>query len=171
LPAKDRGPRIVTERDRGGPCRLIDDEGNQLGILEIQDAFRLAQEKELDLVEFVGTTTPRTCKLLDFGKFRYQQTKKTRGQKKPVHRRKEVKLRPKTEEHDFLVKVDRARRFLAKGHKVLVTMMFRGREMVHIDLGKDLLVRFAGVLADCAKVEKEPSREGRNKLDMILVAK
>jgi len=108
---------------------------------------------------------------MDYGKFKYQQTRKTRGSKKTPVRRKEVKLRPKTEAHDFNVKVERARRFLEKGHKVLVTMMFRGREAVHMDLGKNILVRFAEALTDIAKLEKEPSREGRNRLDMILVHK
>ena len=139
--------------------------------MELKEAWTIGQERGVDLVEMTTTTDPRTCKLMDFGKFRYQQTRKTRGQKKPVNKRKEVKLRPKTEEHDFQVKVDRARRFLSKGHKVLVTMMFRGREMVHIELGKDLLFRFAEALDDCAKLEKAPSREGRNKVDMILIGK
>ncbi len=150
---------------------MIDDEGNQLGVMELPDALQIAQERELDLVEVTSTSTPRTCKLMDFGKFRYQQTKKARGQKHTSHRQKEVKLRPKTEDHDFMVKVERARRFLGKGHKVLVTMMFRGREMVHMDIGRDLLERFADALEESAKVEKAPSRQGRNKLDMILVSK
>lgn len=163
---------MLTERDaRLGSCRLIDEEGQQLGIMEIRDAAALAVERELDLVEIAPNAVPRTCKLMDFGKFRYQQSKKSRTQKKNVSRRKEVKLRPKTEEHDFKVKVDRARRFLSKGHKVLVTMMFRGREMVHMELGKDLLYRFASALEDCAKIEAEPSREGRNRVHMSLVGK
>jgi translation initiation factor IF-3 len=166
----EKGPRLVTERDRGGPCRLIDDEGRQLGIVEIQEALRMAQERELDLVEFVSTTVPRTCKIMDFGKFCYDRNKKRKGQKKPVHRRKEIKLRLKTEEHDLQVKVDHARRFVAKGHKVLVTLMLRGREMMHSELGKGVLKRFAERLQDCAKVEKEPTRDGK-KLDMILGGK
>jgi translation initiation factor IF-3 len=165
-----KGPRILTI-PRPGSVRLIDEEGKQLGIMELREALAIAEERELDLVEIAPTAVPPTCKLMDYGKYKYQQTKKTRGQKKPVTRRKEVKLRPKTEEHDFQVKVERARRFLTKGHKVLVTMMFRGRETVHIDLGKGLLTRFASALEDCAKVEKEPSREGRNRMDMILVSK
>jgi translation initiation factor IF-3 len=139
--------------------------------MEIRDALAMAEERGLDLVEIAPQADPPTCKLMDYGKFKYLQTKKSRGQKKPVHRRKEVKLRPKTEEHDFLHKVGRAREFLGKGHKVLVTMMFRGRETVHIDLGKDILLRFAKELEDCSKVEKEPSREARNKVHMILVGK
>ncbi len=149
-----------------------------MGVVDIQEALRIAQERELDLVEMNPVTPgsapssgPRTCKLMDFGKYRYQQTKKSRGQKKAPNRQKEVKLRPKTEEHDFQVKIDRAKRFLEKGHKVLVSMQFRGREMVHIELGTDLLFRFAELLEDCAKVEKAPSRSGRNRVDMILLAR
>jgi translation initiation factor IF-3 len=170
-PTRTKGPRLLNDRDRGGPLRLIDDEGNQRGVMELLEALELAKERELDLVEVTSTSTPRTCKLMDYGKFRYQQTKKERGQKHTSQRQKEVKLRPKTEEHDFRFKAERARRFLEKGHKVLVTMMFRGREMAHMDLGRDLLVRFAEVLEETAKVEKEPSQQGRNKLYMILVTR
>ena len=139
--------------------------------MEVSEALQIANEREVDLVEIAPNSDPRTCKLMDFGKFRYQQTKKSRGQKKPVNKRKEVKLRPKVGEHDLRVKVERARRFLGKGHKVLVTMMFRGREMAHVELGLELLERFAGALEDCCKVEKEPSREARNRMNMILVSK
>ena len=142
-----------------------------MGIMEVSEALQIANEREVDLVEIAPNSDPRTCKLMDFGKYKYQQTKKSRGQKKPVNKRKEVKLRPKVGEHDFRVKVERARRFLGKGHKVLVTMMFRGREMAHTDLGMKLLERFAGELEDCSKVEKEPSREARNRMNMILVSK
>ncbi|MBN1443622.1 MAG: translation initiation factor IF-3 [Planctomycetes bacterium] len=169
LPPK-KGPRII-QRPRPGQIRVIGDDGKQLGIMEIADALALAEEKELDLVEIAPTAEPPTCKLMDYGKFKYQQTRKVRSQKKHAIRRKEVKVRPKTEEHDLNVKIERARRFLAKGHKVLVTMVFRGREAVYMDQGKDLLMTFAKALEDCAKLEKEPSREGRNKVDMILVSK
>jgi translation initiation factor IF-3 len=165
-----RGPRII-DRPRPGVILLIDDKGEKLGIMDVAAALLIADERGLDLVEMAANAKPPTCKLMDYGKFKYEQKKKSHGQKKHVTRRKEIKLRPKTEEHDFSVKANRARRFLEKGHKVLVTMVFRGREAVHIDLGKDLLIRFARALEDCAKIEKEPSREGRNKMDMILVGK
>ena len=142
-----------------------------MGIMEVSEALQIANEREVDLVEIAPNSDPRTCKLMDFGKYKYQQTKKSRGQKKPVNKRKEVKLRPKVGEHDLRVKVERARRFLGKGHKVLVTMMFRGREMAHVALGLELLQRFAEELEDCSKVEKEPSREARNRMNMILVSK
>ena len=142
-----------------------------MGVMEISEALRIAGEREVDLVEIAPNSDPRTCKLMDFGKFKYHQTKKNRRQKKPVNKRKEVKLRPKVGEHDFIVKVERARGFLGKGHKVLVTMMFRGREMAHLDLGIDVLKRFATELEECSKVEKEPSREARNRINMILAPK
>ena len=142
-----------------------------MGIMDVSEALRIAGEREVDLVEIAPNSEPRTCKLMDFGKFRYHQTKKYRSQKKPVNKRKEVKLRPKVGEHDFVVKVERARRFLGKGHKGLVTMMFRGREMAHLDLGIEVLQRFANELEECSKVEKEPSREARNRINMILAPK
>lgn len=161
----------MIEVPRTGTIRVIGEDGKQLGIMEIREALAIAQESELDLVEIAPQADPPTCKLMDYGRFKYLQTKKSRGQKKHVQRRKEVKLRPKTEEHDFLHKVGRAREFIGKGHKVLVTMMFRGRETVHIEVGTEILLRFAKELEDCAKVEKAPSREARNKVDMILVGK
>lgn len=161
----------MIDRPRPGVVRLIDENGEQLGIMDVSEALRIAEERSLDLVEMAATARPPTCKLMDFGKFKYEQKKKSHGQKKPVLRRKEIKLRPKIEENDFNVKLNHARNFLQKGHKVLVTMIFRGREMMHVDLGKELLVRFAKTLEDCARVEKEPSKEGRNRMDMVLVAK
>lgn len=161
----------MIDRPRAGQLRVIDDEGKLVGVMDVRSALELAEQRELDLVEIVPNADPPTCKLMDYGKFKYQQTRKTRGQKKSVIRRKEVKLRPKTEEHDFQVKIERARRFLDKGHKVLVSMIFRGRENVHDDLGIELLKRFAATLEEVAKVEKAPSREGRNKVSMILVGK
>jgi translation initiation factor IF-3 len=150
---------------------VIGDDGSQIGIMDVSQAIQLAEEKGLDLVEMSATSRPPTCKLMDFGKYKYEQKKKSHGQKKSLIRRKEVKLRPKTGEGDFQVKVNRARKFLEKKHKVLVTMIFRGRELVHLDLGRELLLRFASSLEDCAKIEKPPSREGRNRMDMVLTVK
>ena len=150
---------------------MISDDGEQLGIMAVNDALVLAEERGLDLVEMAATATPPTCKLMDFGKYKFDQKKKGRGQKRTVQRRKEIKLRPKCEEHDFSVKLNRARGFLEKGHKVQVTMMFRGRETVHLELGTQLLKRFAGDLEEVSKVEQSPSREGRNRMIMILVRK
>ncbi len=139
--------------------------------MSVADALALAEERGLDLVEMAAMAKPPTCKLMDYGKYKFDQKKKGRGSKKTVQRRKEIKLRPKCEEHDFQVKLGRARGFLEKGHKVQVTMMFRGRETIHLDIGRQSLLRFAGEVDDIAKVEQEPSREGRNRMIMILVSR
>jgi len=136
--------------------------------MEIRDALVIAEDRGYDLIEIAPNEVPPTCKLLEYGKYKYQLKKKAHKQKKPVHRRKEIKLRPKTDEHDFQVKVNHGRKFIEKGHKVQVTMVFRGRESVHIDLGKAVLDRFATTLADVSKVETAPVREGRNRMHMIL---
>jgi translation initiation factor IF-3 len=136
--------------------------------MEVRDALALANERELDLVEIAPTATPPTCKLMDYGKYKYQQKKKNHGQKKTSHRQKEIKLRPKTDDHDIEVKVNRAKAFLDKGHKVQVTMVFRGREAIHVDLGRQILNRFQKELDECAKLEKPPTKEGRNRMSMIL---
>jgi len=161
----------VIHRARPGQVRLIDDEGNQLGILEVAKAVELAEERGLDLVEMAAMADPPTCKLMDYGKYKFDQKKKGRGQKKTVQRRKEIKLRPKCEEHDYQVKLTRARDFLEKGHRVQVTMMFRGRESIHVQLGRELLMRLAGEVEELAKIEQLPSREGRNRMVMVLVHK
>ena len=136
------------------------------------DALDLARERELDLVELDPHASPPTCKLLNFGRYKYNLRKKqqkNRG-KKTVRRRKEVKLRPKTEEHDFQVKLKRARKFLEEGHKVLVTLIFRGREQKRPELGYNLLKKFSEELSEIAKMEKEPSREAGNRIGMVLVS-
>lgn len=150
---------------------MIDETGQQLGIMDVAEALRLAEERSLDLVEMAATARPPTCKLMDFGKYKYEQKKKSQGQKKTILRRKEIKLRPKIEENDFNVKVNHARAFLQKGHKVLVTMIFRGREAMHGELGRELLVRFAKALEDCARLEREPSRDQKNRMEMVLAPK
>ena len=135
------------------------------------EALQLAEEKGLDLVEIAPQLDPPTCRLMDYGKYKYEQSKKTAKQKKTSHRRKEIKMRPKIGQHDFDVKIGRARGFLEKKHKVLVTMVFRGREAMHLDMGRDLLKKFAETLEDTAKVEQAPAREGRNRMNMILASK
>jgi translation initiation factor IF-3 len=139
--------------------------------MEFRDALVIADERGYDLIEIAPNEVPPTCKLLEYGKYKYQLKKKSHKQKKTVTRRKEIKLRPKTDEHDFQVKLNHGRRFLEKGHKVQVTMVFRGREAVHLDLGKALLERFAQTLGDISKVESPPTREGRNRMNMVLTRK
>ena len=158
--------------DRPGPgdVRLIDEEGSQVGIVRLAEALELANEKELDLVEMNPNSDPPLCKIMDFGKFKYDQSKNSKQVQK-VLKIKEVKLRPKTEKHDFDVKIRRARSFLDEGHKVLVTMVYRGREQRHPELGREVLMRFFADLEDLAKMEREPLQEARNRMAMVLAKK
>ncbi len=162
----------VNDRIRVKEVRVISAEGAQLGILPIQEAIETAQKLALDLVEVAPEAKPPVCRIMNYGKYRYEQSKKTREarKKQTVIQIKEIKLRPKTEDHDFQFKTRHAERFLKEGNKTKVTMMFRGREMVHIDRGKVLLDRFAEVLKEAAVIEQRPRQEGRNMV-MILTPK
>lgn len=137
-----------------------------------RDAVRLAQEHHLDLVEISSQARPPVCKILDYGKYRYEQQKREKDarKKQKVFEIKEVKLRPGIEDHDFGVKFKNAARFLEDGNKVKVTIMFRGREMSHPELGEALLNKMAATLGDAAVVEKQPKIEGRN-MTMIVAPK
>ncbi|MDO3380014.1 translation initiation factor IF-3 [Geoalkalibacter halelectricus] len=148
---------------RAREVRVIDDESQQLGIMSLNDALAAAQERGLDLVEVSPNATPPVCRIMDFGKFKYQQSKKAAEAKKKMARveLKEVKMRPKTEEHDFQVKVRNARRFLDEGNKVKFTIMFRGREVTHPERGRILLERAAQEIADLGQVEGRPNLQGR----------
>ena len=154
------------ERITAPEVRLVGEAGEQLGIKEIGVAQQLADEAGADLVLVAPDATPPVCKILDYGKFKYQQKKRQHEQHKHQPQMKELRLRPKTEDHDLMVRVRRAREFLGRGDRVLVNLRFRGREMAHIDLGAALLKRFATLLEDVAKVEKMPSMEGRR---MVMV--
>lgn len=151
---------------------MINPEGEQLGILPIQEALETARTLGLDLVEVAPEARPPVCRIMNYGKYRYEQSKKTREAKKKqtVILIKEIKLRPKTEDHDFQFKARHAERFLKEGNKTKVTMMFRGREMVHIERGKVQLDRFAEALKEVAAIEQPPRLEGRNMV-MILTPK
>ena len=141
--------------------------------MSLRDALQLAADQQLDLVEVAAAAKPPACRIMDFGKFRFEQQKRDKEAKKKqkVITLKEVKLRPNIEDHDYEVKKKNAQRFIADGDKVKVTIMFRGREMSHPELGRDLLVRFADELKDTAHVEKEPKIEGRNMTMVIAVNK
>ncbi len=162
----------VNEAIRSREVRLIDEAGEQLGILPIREALRIAQERGVDLVEVAPSARPPVCRLMDFGKFKYEQSKKEREarKKQKIVDVKEVKMRPSIEEHDFEVKVKSAERFLKEGDKVKCTIMFRGREIAHSDLGRKLLERFTARLQDIASIERTPRVEGRNMI-MILTPK
>lgn len=148
---------------------MIDPDGVQLGILTPEEALEKARSLGLDLVEVAPLAKPPVCRILDYGKYRYEQAKKAREAKKKqvVIQLKEIKLRPKTDEHDFQFKARHVDRFLRAGHKAKITMMFRGREMVHTELGKRLLDRLADVLKEVAQVEQPAKLEGRN-MTMVL---
>ena len=159
----------INEEIRCKEVRLIDDAGEQLGVMAPRDAAKVAAEKGLDLVEIAPNANPPVCRIMDYGKYKYEQSKREKEAKKnqKVISVKEVKLRPNIEDHDFLTKAKNASKFLAAGDKVKVTIMFRGREITHPELGQELCERFAEELSTVAKVEKPAKVEGRNMI-MIL---
>ena len=159
----------INEEIRVREVRVTTAEGEQLGIMQVRDALQMAIEQNLDLVEVAPTARPPVCRLMDYGKFKYEQQKRDKEAKKKqkIVTIKEVKLRPNIEDHDFDVKKKNALRFLEDGDKVKVTIMFRGRELSHPELGRVLLVRMAKELADIANVERDPKLEGKNMI-MIL---
>lgn len=159
----------VNRQIRISPVRVIGAEGDQLGIMPVEQALAAAEEQGLDLVEVAPTARPPVCRIMDYGKFKYEQARKARQAKKKQHQIlvKEVKFRPGIEEHDFEFKVRHARRFLEEGNKVKATMMFRGRQMAHPDLGREVLTRVAQVLEDVGKVESAAAMEGRT-MTMIM---
>lgn len=149
--------------------RLIDAQGKQAGIVPLDQALRSAYEQELDLVEVAPNAQPPVCRVLDYGKFLYDQAKRERGARKSRKggEVREIRLRPKTGEHDIAFKMRTARRFLERNSKVKVRVRFRGREITHPEVARELLKRIAGELADVSQVEKGPMMEGRSML-MIL---
>ena len=149
--------------------RVIGQEGAQLGIILTSDALQTAEEQGLDLVEVAPNEKPPVCRIMDYGKYKYQQSKRHQQAKKKqkVILVKEIKLRPKTEEHDYNFKSQHVRRFLQDGHKAKVTIVFRGREMAHTELGRRILDRMAGELEDVSTIEQIPKQEGRS-LAMVL---
>jgi translation initiation factor IF-3 len=149
--------------------RLIDDQNNQLGVLSLDAALRIASEKGLDLVEVAPQASPPVCRLMDYGRFKFETIKREKDQrrKQNVIKLKEMKLRPKVAEHDFQTKFKGLKQFLEAGEKVKVTIMFRGREMVHQDIGRRILDRVAVDARPFAVVERQPLLEGKN-LFMIL---
>jgi translation initiation factor IF-3 len=148
---------------------VIDEEGNQLGIYTTQDALRLAYERGLDLVEVAPNAVPPVCRLLDFGKFQYEKQKKDREARKAqkIIEMKEIRLRPRTGEHDLDTKVRQALSFLEEGSKVKVTVRFRGREITHPEIARDQLEEFATKVGAAAVLEALPSLEGKNLFMML----
>ena len=140
-----------------------------MGIVSLEEARAAAAERGLDLVEVAPTARPPVVRIMDYGKFKYEQARKARESRKKQHqvKVKEIKLRPKIEDHDLSFKAGHARRFLGEGNKVKVTMRFRGREMTHTELGAEVLEQFAQALADVGQIEETPKMEGRN-MTMVL---
>jgi translation initiation factor IF-3 len=159
----------INERIRFPTIRVIDTDGAQLGIMTPREAQRLAEEKELDLVLVSDKADPPVCRIMDYGKYKFEQEKKAREARKKQHTAdvKEVKMRYKIEDHDYQVRVSQAERFLKSGDKVKATVTFRGREIQHVDLAEELLKRMLDDLKDLAEVQQAPKREGRNMMMLL----
>ena len=169
--------RIVKEANinweiRAPEVRVIDAEGKQLGILSVKEAIRIAEEQSLDLAEVAPGAAPPVCRIMNYGKFKYQQNKRSQESKKhqTVIQVKEVKFRPRTEEHDFQFKLRHVKRFLSEGDRVKISLMFRGREIAHPEFGREMLNRILEELKDQIALEQTPRLEGRNMV-MILAPK
>jgi translation initiation factor IF-3 len=169
-PSKDR---VNTNKEiKAREVRVIDPDGNQLGIIPTHEALQAASEFGLDLVEVSPNAKPPVCKIMDYGKYKYEQTKKQQEAKKKqsTFQLKEIKIRPKTGEHDLLVKIGHIKKFLGKKDKVRVTVVFRGREIMLSDRGKELLDEIAETVSEISVVEQLPKFEGRTMI-MVLAPK
>jgi translation initiation factor IF-3 len=151
----------VNEQIRISPIRLIGAAGEQLGVVPTQEAMNMAREANLDLVEVAATERPPVCKIMDFGKFRYQQTRKKTQNKPHQQKLKEIRVRPKTGEHDIEFKVNQARGFLEHKDKVIVSVVFRGREIAHIEEGQRVIRQIIQQLEEVGKVEAVPQQQGK----------
>ena len=163
---------MINEQIRDKEIRLIGENGEQLGIMSARDAMKMAKEAELDLVKIAPAAKPPVCKIIDYGKYRYEQARKEKEAKKKQKtiEGKEVRLSPNIDVNDLNTKVGAARKFIEKGNKVKVTLRFRGREMAHMQSSKHILDDFAEQLKDVASVDKPPKIEGRN-MTMFLTEK
>ncbi len=159
----------VNEQIRISPVRLIGINGEQLGVVPTNQAMDLAREANLDLVEVAAQERPPVCKIMDYGKFRYQQQQQKKDKKAKAHQQKlkEIRVRPKTGDHDVETKINQARKFLEHNDKVLVNVLFRGRELQHIEEGQRIIAGMLEKLVDIAKVEKSPSMEGKRMTAML----
>ena len=159
----------INERIRSSTVRLIDENGAQVGVISKEEAIAKAKSVESDLVEVAPDASPPVCRIMNYGKFKYKQKKKMH-QKQHVVQLKELRLRPKTGEHDVQTKIRQARKFLENKDRVLINMMFKGRERAHAELGDEILKQIAAALEDIAKVEKEKISDER-RMGMILTPK
>ena len=160
---------MINEEIRAKELRVIDDAGNQLGIMSRQEALDLSEEKKLDLVCIAPKAEPPVCKILDYGKYKYDQQKKEKEAKKKQHTTqvKEIRLSTFIEDHDIMVKAKTGAKFLKEGNKLKVSLRFRGRERDYVDRGMEVMEKFAEAVAEVGTIEKKPKQEGRN-LTMIL---
>lgn len=169
---RQQGPRI-NEQIRGHRVRVIDPEGNQLGILTPEEALEEAAKRNLDLVEVSPNAQPPVCRIMDFGKFKYEQSKREKEARRnqKVVNLKEIRMRPKIDDHDLAVKVRAARKFLEAGDKVKVSVRFRGREIVHQDLAKAKLMNLAEQVSELGTVERVPYMEARQMVMILAPSK
>jgi translation initiation factor IF-3 len=165
----ERDPTRINERIRVPEVRLIDENGNQVGIMRTQEALRYAQERDLDLVEVAPDARPPVCRVLDYSKYKYEQNQKQKAARKHQTQInvREIKFRPKIAQHDYDTKKGHVERFLKARDKVKVTIMFRGREMAHPERGEMILTRLAEDLGELAVVEQRPQQDGRNMTMML----
>ena len=163
---------MINEQIRDREIRLIGSNGEQLGIMSAREAMKIAQEAELDLVKIAPAAKPPVCKIIDYGKYKYEQARKEKEAKKKQKtvEVKEVRLSPNIDTNDLNTKINNAKKFISKGNKVKVTLRFRGREMAHVQQSKHILDDFAETLADVAVVEKPAKMEGRA-MSMVLAEK
>ncbi|MBR1568793.1 MAG: translation initiation factor IF-3 [Lachnospiraceae bacterium] len=163
---------MINEQIRDKEVRVIGEDGEQLGIMSAKDAQKLAQDAELDLVKIAPNATPPVCRIVDYGKFRYEQMRKEKEAKKKQKTIdiKEIRFSPNIDKNDLNTKINQARKFLTKGDKVKVSVRFRGRELAHMEIGKEILDNFAEELADVAVIEKPAKAEGRSMV-MFLAEK
>lgn len=162
----------INSEIRDSEIRVISDAGEQLGILSLDQALNMAEDQDLDLVKISPNANPPVCKIMDYGKFRYEQTKREKEAKKNqrVVEIKEIRMSPGIDTHDFEVKLRNAQKFLGEGNRCKVTVRFRGREMAHTNIGKDLLMRFAEECTELATMDKSPKLEGRH-MSIFLASK
>ena len=159
----------INDSIRVTPIRLIDDNNNQLGIIETHKAIAMARDKSLDLVEVSPTAEPPVCRIMDFGKWLYEQKRKNKQSNKKQHTvvLKEIRLRPKIDQHDLKIKVNHAIKFIEKGHKVQFTMLFRGREMMFVNRGYEIMEEVLATMEECAKLERAAKMLGR-RMTMVV---
>ena len=167
-----QAPLRINRRIRARQIRVIDEEGKQLGIMSLEEGLREAEDRELDLVEIAPNTNPPVCRIMDYGKYLYQQNKRAQRAKRSQRsaQLKEIKFRPKISEHDYQFKKRHILRFLSAGNLVKATVMFRGRELAHPELGERILDRLVIELEEVANFEKKGKLEGRN-LSMLITPK